>query len=87
MRSALIALASIVATVVLRSGPLPNAVAKHGSTARVAVMGPAALRFGRSIGSPTEGRLVGGMHLDEGPHMRVVPVYEAGDARWGSSRS
>ena len=38
---------------------------------------------GRSIGSPTEGRLIGGAHLDEGPHIRIVPFYAAGDARWG----
>jgi penicillin-insensitive murein endopeptidase len=44
---------------------------------------PAALRFGRSIGSPTEGRLVGGMHLDEAPYIRVEPADASGDVRWG----
>jgi penicillin-insensitive murein DD-endopeptidase len=35
------------------------------------------------VGSPTEGHLVGGAHLDAGPHLRIVPVYVNGDARWG----
>jgi penicillin-insensitive murein endopeptidase len=56
---------------------------RHATAARAPLLGPAALRFGRSIGSPTEGRLVGGMHLDEGPYVRTVPAYAAGDARWG----
>ncbi len=37
----------------------------------------------RSIGSPTTGHLIGGSHLDEGPHLRVVPAYAQGDVRWG----
>ena len=35
------------------------------------------------MGSPTEGQLIGGAHLEEGPHLRIVPFYTAGDARWG----
>jgi penicillin-insensitive murein endopeptidase len=50
--------------------------------ARIAV-GPAAIRFGRSIGSPTEGHLVGGVHLDETTYLRVMPADTAGDVRWG----
>jgi penicillin-insensitive murein DD-endopeptidase len=42
-----------------------------------------AMRLGRSVGSPTTGRLVGGAHLDDAPHLRVVPSYAPGDARWG----
>jgi penicillin-insensitive murein endopeptidase len=38
---------------------------------------------GRSVGSPTEGRLIGGAHLADAPYLRVVPVYQPGDARWG----
>jgi penicillin-insensitive murein endopeptidase len=38
---------------------------------------------GRSIGSPTDGHLVGGAHLDDAPYLRVVPVYQPGDVRWG----
>ena len=38
---------------------------------------------GRSVGSPTEGHLIGGGHLAEAPHLRIVPAYANGDARWG----
>jgi penicillin-insensitive murein endopeptidase len=38
---------------------------------------------GQSIGSPTDGRLVGGSHLDETPYIRVLPAYASNDARWG----
>ena len=38
---------------------------------------------GKSVGSPTAGRLVGGAHLTENDHVRVVPVYVPGDSRWG----
>src|SRR5262249_16322092 len=38
---------------------------------------------GRSLGSPTEGHLLGGAHLDDAPYLRVVPAYGAGDVRWG----
>lgn len=83
MRSAPLAIASIVATLALPSGALSGAVARQAVAARTVTPAPAMLRFGRSIGSPTDGRLVGGMHLDERPYLRVVPVYSAGDARWG----
>jgi len=83
VRPAPLALVSIVATLTLSSGAFPGAAQKHATTARATSFGPAALRFGRSIGSPTEGRLVGGMHLETGPHLRVVPSYESGDVRWG----
>lgn len=37
-----------------------------------------------SIGSPNEGKLAGGVHLDTSkPYVRVVPTYESGDLRWG----
>jgi penicillin-insensitive murein endopeptidase len=38
---------------------------------------------GRSVGSPTEGHLVGGAHLTESTYLRIVPAYANGDARWG----
>lgn len=38
---------------------------------------------GKSVGSPTEGHLIGGARIVEGPHLRIVPAYVAGDARWG----
>jgi penicillin-insensitive murein endopeptidase len=49
----------------------------------VTSLGPAALRFGRSIGSPTEGHLLGGMHLEETGYLRIVPTYAGADVRWG----
>jgi penicillin-insensitive murein DD-endopeptidase len=37
-----------------------------------------------SIGSPNDGHLKGGAHLDVSrPWFRVVPAYESGDVRWG----
>jgi penicillin-insensitive murein endopeptidase len=45
---------------------------------------PAArLMPGKSIGSPTEGRLVGGSRLGDAPYVRIVPIYAPGDVRWG----
>jgi penicillin-insensitive murein DD-endopeptidase len=36
-----------------------------------------------SIGSPNDGHLKGGAHLDlSRPYFRVVPAYESGDIRW-----
>ncbi len=43
----------------------------------------AALRFGKSVGSPTEGKLMGGSHLEEAPYLRVLPSHASGDVRWG----
>jgi penicillin-insensitive murein endopeptidase len=85
VRSASFALASIIAAITVRSGALPDAVPapRHAMTARAPAMAVAALRFGRSIGSPTAGRLLGGMHLEEAPYLRMVPVYAPGDVRWG----
>ncbi len=41
------------------------------------------LALGRSVGSPTNGHLIGGAHLDDAPYLRIVPAYQAGDVRWG----
>ncbi|MFO0742335.1 MAG: penicillin-insensitive murein endopeptidase [Labilithrix sp.] len=38
---------------------------------------------GRSVGSPTAGKLIGGAHLSDSDHVRVVPSYAPGDSRWG----
>ena len=65
------------------TGALPAAALKQHSIARAGSIGPAALRFGRSIGSPTEGHLLGGAHLEETPYLRVAPSDTAGDVRWG----
>jgi penicillin-insensitive murein DD-endopeptidase len=45
--------------------------------------GPQRQAPSRSVGSPTEGHLVGGAHLGDAPHLRVVPTYAGGDVRWG----
>ncbi len=39
--------------------------------------------MGRSVGSPTEGHLVGGAHLSDATYLRVMPADRAGDVRWG----
>ena len=51
----------------------------------VAKLDPPAARMqpGKSVGSPTEGHLIGGAHLAETPYLRILPVDQAGDARWG----
>ena len=82
MRSAPLALTALVASLTLATGAFPESAPKHATTARAA-LGPAAIRFGRSIGSPTEGHLLGGMHLDETAYVRIVPADAAGDVRWG----
>ncbi|WP_394826668.1 penicillin-insensitive murein endopeptidase [Pendulispora albinea] len=46
-------------------------------------MSAAAMRIGRSVGSPTTGHLIGGSHIEETPYLRVVPFYAGSDARWG----
>jgi penicillin-insensitive murein DD-endopeptidase len=82
VRSAPLALTALVASLTLSTGAFPGGAPKHATTARAA-LGPAAIRFGRSIGSPTEGHLLGGMHLDETAYVRIVPADAAGDVRWG----
>jgi len=80
--SRLLALAALLAAPAAVAAPPSKQPAQHGRTAKLE---PPARRGapGRSIGSPTEGQLIGGAHLDEGPHLRIVPAYVAGDARWG----
>jgi penicillin-insensitive murein endopeptidase len=84
VRSLPLALAALSAALSLSTGASPSATPKHPTAiARATSLGPAALRFGRSLGSPTEGRLVGGMHLEEAPYLRITPADTAGDVRWG----
>lgn len=56
----------------------------HDHTRR-ASLGAGAARHvpAKSIGSPTHGQLVGGVHLPDEPYLRVVPAYSGGDVRWG----
>ncbi|HTB74529.1 MAG TPA: hypothetical protein VK762_14860 [Polyangiaceae bacterium] len=85
MRPASLAFTALTTTLTLAAGAFSGSVPKHVSEriARVAPMGPAALRFGRSIGSPTAGRLIGGTHLLETEYLRIEPADTAGDVRWG----
>jgi len=78
-----LAFAAVAAALSFSTGAFPGAAPKHHTTARAGSLGPAALRFGRSIGSPTEGHLLGGTHLEEAPYLRIVPVYAGNDVRWG----
>lgn len=58
--------------------------ASHGSTARLAPpSGPQRTAPGMSVGSPTEGHLIGGAHLADAPYLRIYPVYAGADVRWG----
>jgi penicillin-insensitive murein DD-endopeptidase len=82
VRTASIALTALASTLTLATAALPGVTPRHSPTARAA-LGPAALRFGRSVGSPTEGHLTGGMHLDETAYLRIVPADTEGDVRWG----
>ena len=63
-------------------GAWPGSPPKRPQTAHVSAA-TGALRFGRSVGSPTEGHLVGGTHLEETPYLRVSPAHAGGDVRWG----
>jgi penicillin-insensitive murein DD-endopeptidase len=57
----------------------------HGSTANLGkASGPARKQPSRSIGSPTEGHLLGGAHLGDAPYLRIYPVYAGSDVRWGT---
>src|SRR5260370_24904892 len=80
VRSAPLALTVLVSSLTLSTGAFPGGAPKHATTARAA-LGPAAIRFGRSIGSPTAGHLLGGMHLHETAYVRIVPADVAGDVR------
>jgi penicillin-insensitive murein endopeptidase len=62
-----------------RSGALPKKVERKAE-AKPTPPVPRA----ESVGSPNEGRLQGGVHLDlSHPYLRVIPAYARGDVRWG----
>jgi penicillin-insensitive murein endopeptidase len=70
-----------------KSTPAGLRNASHGSTARLA--GAAAPQRvapppSRSIGSPTDGKLLNGVHLADSPYLRIYPVYAGSDVRWGT---
>ncbi len=41
------------------------------------------VRMGQSVGSPTDGHLIGGSRLGDAPYLRFLPAYASEDARWG----
>ncbi len=83
MRIASLGSFALSAALALSTGTVPGAAPRQHTVARAGSLGPAALRFGRSIGSPTEGHLLGGAHLEETPYLRIVPTYTGADVRWG----
>lgn len=63
---------------------VPAAAAAKPSPKQAKLEPPARrLTPSRSIGSPTDGHLVGGARLGDAPYLRIVPVYAQGDVRWG----
>jgi penicillin-insensitive murein endopeptidase len=52
---------------------------QHGRTA----LATPSYALGRSVGSPTDGHLIGGSHLDDGPYIRSLSMYAGSDDRWG----
>lgn len=70
------------------SKPAAKSTARSASKQRpkkTAKLEPRARRAspGKSVGTPTSGRLIGGARLADGAHLRIVPFYAPGDARWG----
>src|SRR5450432_1011263 len=80
--AALFTFAPVVLAILSSSvGAWPKSAPKM-VTARVAA-NAAALHFGKSVGSPTSGHLIGGARLDDAPYIRVLPHDLPGDVRWG----
>lgn len=74
-------LVAAVATAALVTTP-GHGGPSHSPAIASRVVGVSPERLGRSVGSPTDGHLVGGAHLDETTELRICPAYEAGDVRW-----
>lgn len=53
------------------------------AVAHAAPVGSTKHKSSKSVGAPNHGTLSGGVHLETGPHVRVVSAYLPGDARWG----
>lgn len=86
MRPASLAITALTTTLTLAAGAFSGSAPTHASgerVARVAGITTASLRFGRSIGLPTAGHLIGGTHLLESEYLRIEPADTPGDVRWG----
>jgi len=70
-----------------KSSPAGLRNASHGSTAKLASSAApqrVAPPPSKSIGSPTDGKLLNGVHLADAPYLRIYPVYTGSDVRWGT---
>ncbi len=68
---------------VLSLASVSRADAAVPSRTSAALLAEPRFRLGQSVGSPTDGRLVGGSRVEETPYLRVLPVYATDEARWG----
>lgn len=68
-----------------KSAPAGLRNASHHATARLAsAAAPQRTLPSKSIGSPTDGHLINGVHLADAPYLRIYPVYSGTDVRWGT---
>ncbi|MBX3202664.1 MAG: penicillin-insensitive murein endopeptidase [Labilithrix sp.] len=79
----LLALAALLVAPAALAAPPVKKPAQHGGRTAKRELPARRNPPGRSVGSPTEGHLVGGAHLNESAYLRIVPFYAPGDARWG----
>lgn len=75
MRFGLLVFLAVLAPATASAGPAPKKTAPPAPNS--------VLPMGKSVGSPTEGRLVNGAHLETTGYLRVVPAYASNDVRWG----
>jgi penicillin-insensitive murein endopeptidase len=77
----------LVPAVSLAGPPAKKRAAAHLTTARLTTArlnaAPQRSHEGVSVGSPTEGHLLGGAHVVATPYLRLSPAYDAGDPHWG----
>jgi penicillin-insensitive murein endopeptidase len=83
MRLPIASLAALATSLGISASTMSGVASHPVAMARTASPTLSALRYGRSVGSPTDGHLVGGSHLDETGYLRVVPADAGGDVRWG----
>lgn len=75
-------LALLAVTSAASAGPGPGVRTSTG-TGTTSTPAPPPMPMGRSVGTPTEGHLIGGAHLATSPQLRIVPAYDSGDVRYG----